>query len=233
MNETKEDSKTIKASKPKPFCVSVVSAEEEVHQRSRGENNNGPEKEQTTYKSASYGILVVVLCTIYTTPSTLLPLHDTTKHEEYWYETMINFNLAYTLPWVFVHAWDAHFILNIQGLNSFKSFIPHFLVPATTWCIGNTGAYFIWTLTYGYNWPMPYLYLFGYLTFFVFVVTLWYRIPAALRSEENKRIHFYVLSLLWNAAIDFEYQILTKCFQTFIGRNPMDFSICITHLPNH
>ena len=214
MKEAKDDSKVIKANKPKPFCVSVISVEEEAHRRSKGENNNCSVAEQTTYKSASYGLLVVVLCTFYTTPSTLFPLHDTTKLTEYWYETMINFNLAFTLPWVFVHAWDANFILKIQSLNSFKSFIPHFLAPATTWCFGNTGAYLLWTLTYGYNWPIPWLNVFGYLAFLVFVVTLWYRIPAALRSEENKRIHFYVLSLLLNAGIDFEYQILTKCFQT-------------------
>ena len=215
MNAAKDDSKAIKANKPKPLSVSVAWTEEEVHQRSRGENRNSSEEKQATYKSASYGLLVVALCTFYTTPSTLLPLHDTTKHPEYWYETMINFNLSCTLPWIFLHAWDAHFILKIQGLNSFKSFIPHFLAPATTWCIGNIGAYLIWTITYGYNWPMPFLLnTLGYVALLVFVVTVWYRIPANLRSEENRRIQFYVLSMLLTGGIDFQYQILTKCFQT-------------------
>ena len=104
MKEAKDDSKAIKANKPKQFCVSVVSAEREVNKSSRAENNDRSEAEQANYKRASYGLLVVALCTFYTTPSTLLPLHDTTKHPEYWYETMINFNLAYTLPWIFVHA---------------------------------------------------------------------------------------------------------------------------------
>ena len=175
------------------------------------------ESHKVKYQNICYGILVIFCCVLFSSPTILIPQHDTIKYPEYWYEGMINFHLTYPLHWLCVVYMSDELLLQTKAITSFRSGLLVYTITVIVWDITYCTGYLFWTFVLGLNWPIPFIAFTNYVGVVAFIVTLWYQFPLDMRADEDwrKKIKAYLQSGLWTVFVSFEYQLYTKIFQAF------------------
>ena len=145
------------------------------------------------FLSRAFGILIVGI--LIPTPLTLIPLHDLVKFPEYWYEILCTGSYLMTLMGA---------LLAIQ-FGSFMN-IEYFLNPTSmkSMCFSQCAytlsflaiTYLIWTHSYGYQYPIPFLAFPGlWLSKILGYIAIWFLFPRRVRQNKNllKRMGWAIL----------------------------------------
>ena len=203
--ETKSAIKDGAIKKPKANFIVV----KEMHKTEVVERNNETQ-EEVEFIHGLHIFSVVGLCILFSTPVILIPQHDAVQFPKYWYELLVTFSLTYPVQWTLLAILDNHFLLNIRRLASPKSGVVLALTPLLGFVLIYCGLYLFWTYKLGYNFPMPFACFISLLTFFPFLLTLWYLFPKEMRmnKDSRKRLTSFIWYILWAFFTNWFYNTL-------------------------
>ena len=148
-----------------------------------------------------YLSIIIFLSMLLSMPTSLIPLHNAIKFPAYWWEVIIHAALGYTLYEVLNTIVECRMVFNFDFLTSIGFFLRFYTLNLLSLLVSSCTCYLVWTLWLGFNHPIPFLgiigYIFSNLTHFV---SLWFQFPYHLRNKEVARRMFvaYILYRLWS-----------------------------------
>ena len=180
------------------------------------------EEPPNTSKEASflyglYGILIIGLCVLFSSPILLLPQHNTFISPKYGYEGYITGCLSFTVTFTLDTLIACKFYFKVSSMVSIQHFIRLYLVTVVIGVLIPTLAYLIWSIGLGYNPPMPFVLLLGYVQMLAQYVTLYMSFPKSLTvdPEFRKKIRAFILSRFGVILIHIQYMTCTCLFTFF------------------
>ena len=162
-------------------------------------------------------ILIVGCCILFSAPTIIMPLHDTIRYPEYWYEGMINFDLTFPIHWTCLIYLDAKTLHKVDSISSFWPCLRIYAICIFAYDVSYTLAYLVWTFVQELNWPVPHaMQIFGYPAYMVFLTSVWYHFPRSMRSnqEEKRKIRAYICFYLWFIVMTIQYTFFNKLFES-------------------
>ena len=140
-------------------------------------------------------ILVGISSTI---PLTLIPAHDLLKFPGYWYETLWHGGYIITWFWVYLCYCVSHW-MNIGFITSKRNILFMVIIVNVGHLFLLTSSYYIWTNTFSYNFPIPFLGM-NLLMFanYTFYPITWFRFPKTWRKKQEfkSRMKFVILIVI-------------------------------------
>ena len=179
---------------------------------------NRPKATQVYYHmTLFYCLLIILCCILFSTPTTLMPLHDVIKFPQYWYEGMISLNLTYPIHWICLFYLDAKKLHKVKSIASLSSCIRMYAMMIFAYDVTYVIIYLIWTNVMNLNWPIPHeIQILGYPIYLFFLTTVWYQFPSNIRKnpEDKKRIRAYIYLYLWFMVMTFQYTPFNKLLES-------------------
>ena len=190
---------------------------ERIRRRNNGnvmETSNDDVPNVSSYWSGLYTIVILAACILFSSPILLLPQHDSTIYQEYWYEAIIAGSLSFCLTLTLDTLVACKFYFNIGSMISFGLFFRLYVATASVWIVTCLASYLVWTIFLEYNHPMPLTLILGYIEFIVQYMTLYFQFPHefAIREDVQKRIRSFNFSRIWAILIDLQFKGLTILF---------------------
>lgn len=161
-----------------------------------------------------YGVFVIAVPIVFSSPVILLPVHNTLQYPEYWYELLIIYNLTFPMHYVLSFFVDNKFLLKIDSLTSIRHIVLLSLPAAITFTLIYCGLYLFWTFELGYNFPMPFANFIADFIIFVFILSLWYQFPDELRADpiSRKQLKAYIAYLIFMFSLTYLYEAIFPVF---------------------
>ena len=169
----------------------------------------------SSYWSGLYNILILASCILFSSAILLLPQHDSIIYQEYWYESIIVGALSFCLTNTLDTLVACKFYFNIPSMVSFGVFIRLYVATASVWVVTCLVSYSVWTLSLGYNHPMPLsAMILGCVPYIGQFITLYFQFPRefAIRNDVQKRIRAFNISRIWAIIVDLQFKGLTILF---------------------
>ena len=205
------------------MVINSISLIEVRDHSSTAQVNVGPEdepinsidtKDVSRWRSL-YSILILAACIGNTYILTSIPRKDSILFPDYWYEGLICALAAVSLRDSCIHIMDLFIFTGEKCLLTKSHFAKVFLIFSMAFAIPYCISYYIWTLHFGYNHPMPFVGMFlllGDIT--MHIISFWFLFPVELRSREElkRQSQAYVI---WRVLITL--QIIAKEFLSFVA----------------
>ena len=159
-------------------------------------------------------LLILILCNIFSFPVLLFPQHNSISYPAYWFEP----TLLGTVTLILTLSLDTLIVIKYyfreNSLVSFKVFIILYVVTGTFWVFINCLCHFVWTSAIGYQHPMPFSLIVGYLVFMVHYTTLYFILSKDDSWDDKLSIRYkaFIKNRIWCYIIDLQYKGLSLLF---------------------
>ena len=178
--------------------------------------------------------LILGLCVIHTSIQTLIPRHNSIVYPEYWYEGMIAFVFAVSIP------NGANMLLDFYCITGEKSsLVSHLLCKlmcsfAITFIASHCLCDLIWTVYLGQYRPLPFIGLSGFISVLLTYGLFWFKYTKKLREEPkvNKKIRYFIKYKLWLLFLQFQNNGVSMIFKKLPSNLQWLISIMIPILKN-
>ena len=205
------------------MVLNTISVIEVCEHSSNAQVIEGPKDEQIksiatkdlSRWSSLYTILILAACIGNTYVLTSIPRKDSILFPDYWYEGLICAVEGVSLRDSCIHIMDLFIFTREKCLLTKSHFAKVFIILSMAFAIPYFISYYIWTLYFGYNHPMPFVGMFllvGDIT--INIISFWFLFPVELRSQEElkRQSQAYVI---WRVYITL--QIIAKEFLSFVA----------------
>ena len=157
-----------------------------------------------------------------TSPLILVPQHDAIRNPEYFYEVIIAVQFSYSLSSTFARMMYCKILFKMDCFLSIKAFIMMYSNLVLSMILLAFLYFTVLVVYLGYDPPMPFTALIGYLSYYITLVAIWFCIPYKQRSEPGQRVKYkmYVAYEFFNV---FCAKILQDLFIIMFKKTPSDF----------
>ena len=166
------------------------------------------------YWNGLYVFVVLGLSVIPTFFITLIPTNSYFEFRTYWYEMVIDQlrnTLVVTPMLVLIVMMDCYFCFNIESMVSIRTFL-RLGIPAL---LANVISFWlmcvIWTVSLGYNLPIPFNGWLWLPILGIFFISIWIEFPYKLRQNKTfrKRLMYYLTGFSLIGTTIFQYDCIT------------------------
>ena len=179
-------------------------------------DNEPGEMKKSEYRNGLYGFVIIATCVSWTSPITMIPVHNVFKTPEFWWESRILHGTFFVILVVALPiTQEIYLVFKEEFLNSnlyrLLYFTAFYLGSNTTYVF----IYIVWTMYMGYNFPMPnYSIPCGYIGLFCLMVAIWFGFPKGQRNrpEFKKRLKTYLCYCLIVTTVNIQQVLLDGIF---------------------
>ena len=140
--------------------ISVISLPDKSSPTESKERNKiirkNSEENDVSYWNVSYIFVILVFCTFFASPVSLIPRSNSIFYQSRWFEFNFVYGIYALLP-AGTDLLNLTTYFNDKSLQSFGIFLRLYLLWMTLWSVPYLCAYAIWCEFFGFNWPIPYL----------------------------------------------------------------------------
>ena len=187
---------------------------------------------EPSYWNALYAIPIMTFAISCTFVYTLIPQHNHVESPGYWYEMAIalpfwSHNILIPPSYILL----CYYVLNAEYMVSFRAFFSIYIPVALAHIIPHCVGTLIWTITLGYNPPIPQAASLIFLFIHPALVTsIWIQVSSKFKSsDDRKRIVWLFIAIYYNLILVGSYTIVAN---TILERFPdtLEWIIAITKL---
>ena len=173
--------------------ISIISIKTQSSNNELEENQEDKDrtkKDDISSRNIFHVMSILTVCFVFVSPWTLIPRTNSIIYQSHWFE--LN---AYVMIFIILAVWNA--VLNLstyfkdKSIQSLRICLRMYVFMVSLWIVPYTIAYLIWCHFFGYNWPLPLLAYFYFVTNILFNFGIWVIFPKNLRTKiEFKKVNF-------------------------------------------
>ena len=180
--------------------ISIISIKTQFPNKVLEENEEAKystKQNDTNSWNVLHAFSILTVCFVFVSPWTLIPRTNSIIYQSHWFE--LN---AYVMIFMILAVWNIELNLSTyfreKSIQSLRICLRMYVFMVSLWIVPYTIAYLIWCHFLGYNWPLPFLAYFYFVTLILFNFGIWIIFPKNLRSKIKFKKDFQMY-MLYNA----------------------------------
>lgn len=170
--------------------------------------------DHVSFWNSLYIFAVLGISILYSCFFLLIPQHNTIENPEYWYELPLIVSFVLGPYSVLAYVQECYISFGLRSFLTVRTATNLFLALSLGFSVPYCFTYLIWTVSLGFNHPVPFVVFCGYPMQVLFSLILWFEFPYELRNDKEfrKRLKMYMLTNIWVIVIHLQYAGFSTLF---------------------